>query len=342
MLNRLDAIEYDKSEGKAIRLLELYFYIEEYPGIKADRLIEVFGVSPATLYRDIQTLRKLGIPIDVESSNRGGYRIEKGSIRFLRIKPQEIRPLLIARELLFKLTFPQGEIFDRLLKNMLNTIRDGEIARIDNQLKEVLYFRVPLNRRFSMDAKTQVQALSDLLEASVNRWTVELYYPSQKKIQPRRINPYGIWFGHNAWYVAGWCHKHKALRTFAVDRIEKLTVLERETFKRPESFNLPDWVETSWIAMPAVAETAERVVLAFDYDTGMEIAQSFWHQSQEFIVPNKADEPVEATFTLSKTSLETEFLSWVMSFGPKVRVKEPTWFRKRIIDCLEKTRSLYD
>jgi predicted DNA-binding transcriptional regulator YafY len=337
MTNPVGEIEYDKSEGKAVRLLELYFYIEEHPGVKADELVDLFKISSATLYRDIQTLRRIGIAVDVESTNRGGYRIEKGNIRFARIKAEEIRPLLIARELLNKLTFPQGEIFDRLLNNMLNTIREGEITRIEEQMREVLYFRAPLNRRFSMEATEQVSILSKLLEASMNKWQVELTYPSSTDgLAQRTIDPYGLWFGHNAWYVAGWCHKRRALRTFAVDRIGQLKLFENKSFQKQTNFDLAAFVETSWIAMPSL-DNEEEVELEFEYRTGCEIAESSWHHSQYFYIPDSELLPVLCRIKLSKTSLESEFLTWILSFGPKVKIIKPQW----LIDTLKTKLSLW-
>lgn len=334
-------IEYDKSEGKVIRLLELYFYIEEHPGVKADKLIDLFKVSPATFYRDIATLKRLGINVDLESTNRGGYIIEKGNIRFSRVKSQDVRPLLIAHELLEKLTFPQGDIFERLLKNMLSTIREGEVDRVKAQIQNFLYFRVPLNRRFSVESKEHVSDLTQLLEASINQWEVVFSYPSSNTLEERRTKPYGLWFGHNAWYLSAWCYKRKEIRTFAVDRIEKLSVDNKRSFNRPSSFNLEDWVETSWIAMPQEKEKLEEVQLEFDYNTGISIADCFWHRSQNFKIPKKEGEPVIGTFKLSKASIESEFLSWILSFGPKVKVTKPKWLVKAIKQKLQDWQNIY-
>lgn len=304
-------VEYDKSEGRALRLLELYFYIEENPGATADQLARAFNISVATLYRDIQSLRKMGIAVSYETPNRGGYHIDKGSIRFARIKPDEVKPLLIARNLLDKIAFPGGQIFDRLVEQIVGTIREEDMERIRENLNKYLYLRAPMNRRFSLEAKIHVQFLSDLLQAIENQWSVQIEYPRSKELSNRTVNPLGLWFGHNAWYLAAWSHERKACRTFAIDRISKLEVLPHKPFKRPVDFDLVQWVETSWIE------------LAFEHDTGLDIAQAFWHQSQEFTIPKNPKKPVIGKFKLCKRSMETEFLSWIRSFGSKVEIIAP-------------------
>ena len=79
-------IGYDKSEGRALRLLELYFCIEEYIGIKANELVQKVSISRASLFWDIQSLKKMDIAIYYTNPNRGRYRIEKSSARFTRVK----------------------------------------------------------------------------------------------------------------------------------------------------------------------------------------------------------------------------------------------------------------
>jgi predicted DNA-binding transcriptional regulator YafY len=326
-------VEYDKSEGRALRLLELYFYIEENPGVKADTLAAAFKIGIATLYRDIQSLKKMGIQVNYETPNRGGYHIDRGSIRFARIKPYEIKPLLMAQSILQNLAFPDGDIFNRLVEQIVGTVRDGELERTRQSLGKYLFLRTPMNRRFSLDSEHQAQFLSDLLRAAENQWSIQLEYPRSQELASRVINPLGLWFGHNAWYLAAWDQKRKGYRTFAVDRIQGLKILENKPFNRPEQFDLAAWIETSWNAMPLNAQDSVEVVqLHFEYEVGVELAQSFWHQSQQFEIPERATEPVVASFRLGKTSLETEFLSWVRSFGPKVRVLAPAWLQQKLED----------
>jgi predicted DNA-binding transcriptional regulator YafY len=115
----------------------------------------------------------------------------------------------------------------------------------------------------------------------------------------------------------------QAYRTFAVDRMSQLVCDANQPFTPGKAFNLTEWVESCWIAMPDSA--TETVTLAFEYETGLDIAQSFWHQSQHFEIPEDGTQPVMATFLLSMASLETEFRGWIRSFGPKVTILSPHW-----------------
>ncbi len=309
-------IDYDKSEGKALRLLQLYFHIEEYPGVTAESLCGQFGVSMATLYRDIQSLKKIGVLVTTETTNRGGYCIEGGSIRFMRIRPNEARTLLIAKHLVEKLTLPDEQLFDRLTSQVLGTIREGEVERIQDKLNQYVYFRAPVNRRFNLQATTQVSCLTDLLNAAENHWKVKLWYRRSGEPKERLVHPYGLWFGHNAWYLAAYCESRKTLRTFAVDRIHQVEVQETKTFSRQRDFDLPQWVETSWIATPAnTPNDMVTVTIEFDHVIGREVAQAFWHQSQQSQIPEDKTKPVIIQFTLSRQSAATELKSWVASFN---------------------------
>jgi predicted DNA-binding transcriptional regulator YafY len=93
-----------------------------------------------------------------------------------------------------------------------------------------------MNRRFSLECQDHVQFLTDLLKAAENQWSVKLNYPRSTELATRNVNPLGVFFGHNAWYVTNWDQNRKDYRTFAVNRIRSLELLPNKPFKRPEGF----------------------------------------------------------------------------------------------------------
>ena len=45
------------------------------------------------------------------------------------------------------------------------------------------------------------------------------------------------------WYVVGYCHLRDATRSFRVDRIKELTILD-STFTLPEKFDIQQYLDT--------------------------------------------------------------------------------------------------
>lgn len=337
------SVDLDRSEGRAIRLLQLYFYIEEHPGIKAQQLADIFKISMATLFRDVQTLKRIGIPIDLES-NRGGYRIEKGSLQFLRVKGEDIRPLLIAKDVLQKLTVPQNGIFDRLLGKMLNTVREKEIERIESQLNNVIYFKLPIHQHGQIHSTELMHILSPLLEACINQWQVEfLYESSSGDTDLRTVNPYGLWLSNHYWYLAAWSIRERCLLKFSLDRIQEVIVHSDRPFEKPSDFALPELLEHSeWLPCSYADWSTCTIILELDHATGLKFSKQILHHSQHIEIPEDTTQPVIATFCLSRSMLRREFMPWLMSLGPTAKVIEPEWLKDEVIQHLKQWQALYN
>ncbi|MCB1036647.1 MAG: WYL domain-containing protein, partial [Acidobacteria bacterium] len=79
----------------------------------------------------------------------------------------------------------------------------------------------------------------------------------------RDLDGYGLAFRAGSWYLAGYCHLRRGIRTFRVDRIRRVRELE-EGFARPHSFDLLAHLRDSLAGLPR-AHSAE-VLLCCDLE----------------------------------------------------------------------------
>jgi proteasome accessory factor B len=137
------------------------------------------------------------------------------------------------------------------------------------------------------------------------------------------LDPYALVHRWGWWYVIGFCHVHQEIRTFRVDRISAISLLEK-TFNLLSGFNLHDYLKTEMQSQPQI--TAH---LRFESEFANIVSgnQSYW----ETVEP-QADGSVEVTF-LSPT------LEWAASttlaYGPAVEVLEPPELRTMVADWLD-------
>lgn len=70
--------------------------------------------------------------------------------------------------------------------------------------------------------------LASARDAIVRQRRVHLRYfvPSRDETTERDVDPMGLVHLEGHWYLEGWCHRAKATRTFRMDRVEALSVLE--------------------------------------------------------------------------------------------------------------------
>ena len=127
----------------------------------------------------------------------------------------------------------------------------GALAKLENllpeeQVREVAWARQSLvatgmNRA---DLKAQTPALEKLRRAIREHRSVDMNYQSSQVPHPsqRGLDPYALVHRWGWWYVIGFCHVRQEIRTFRVDRISEIALLDT-TFTPSPDFNLQDLSE---------------------------------------------------------------------------------------------------
>jgi predicted DNA-binding transcriptional regulator YafY len=62
-----------------------------------------------------------------------------------------------------------------------------------------------------------------------------LYHPRDQSPAERKVNPYAVHLHNGSLYVIGHCHLRKDIRTFVVDRMQKIKLTD-ESFTMPPGF----------------------------------------------------------------------------------------------------------
>jgi predicted DNA-binding transcriptional regulator YafY len=147
-----------------------------------------------------------------------------------------------------------------------------------------------------------------------------------KRSQPdplqRDVDPYALVHRWGWWYGIGYCHLRGAIRTFRVDRIIELTLLD-QTFDVPADFDIQECLAAEPYTQPQVQVrmrfAPEAALMALD-------DRALWDTVEE-----QPDGTVVVTFAVPS-------LEWAarvaLSYGPEVLVLEPDELR-----CLASERA---
>jgi predicted DNA-binding transcriptional regulator YafY len=175
--------------------------------------------------------------------------------------------------------------------------------------------------------------------SKVNQAVVEcrrieiLYLPLKRKIETHReIDPYGVRFFDGTLYIIGFCHLRKKMRTFVVDRIKLLKLMD-ETFPRPADFDLEKYTRHSFKVASGPLQT---VIIRISPSWARYVGEKIWHESQH--IRKMADKSLELTFRVAGLD---EIKQWVLSLGTEARVIEPADLKEMIKQDLEKMRDQY-
>ena len=291
----------------ASRLLTLILILQRQPGKKAADLALELGVSIRTLHRYLCTLDEMGIPIYSERGPYGGVSLVRGyKMPPLIFSPEEAAAVFLGASLV-------GELWGRLYQEAaLSALVKLDNILPDEQRSEVAWARRALVvsgiTRFDFQALTPI--LETLRYAIRSQQSVTLTYQGPGRVTPsqRQVNPYALVFRWGWWYTAGYCHLRRAMRTFRVDRIQELKLVE-DHFEIPSDFN----IQTYLAAEPQPQAQFEAILLFRPDAAALAHSLAFnWIKLEE--QPDRSVKVVLAAFDLDYAA------QMVLSFGVLVKV----------------------
>jgi predicted DNA-binding transcriptional regulator YafY len=216
---------------RADRLFQIVQLVRGRRLTTAAFLAQRLEVSERTVYRDVADLQHQGVPIEGEAGV--GYRLGQGF---------ELPPLMFsqgeARSLLAAVRLAQPWLDPSLARDAESAL--GKILSVLPLATRVAAEALPL---FSPGAglSTELQQrLQTLREAAHSRTKLRIVYIALDEQRSERIlRPLGCFFWGNVWTLAAWCEQRQALRSFRMDRIQSITVLD-ESFRDESGKTLAD------------------------------------------------------------------------------------------------------
>ncbi|GGD61749.1 helix-turn-helix transcriptional regulator [Lacimicrobium alkaliphilum] len=232
--------------GPTIRVLTLLELLQSHGRMTGTELAEQLNVDKRTVRRYIRSLEDLGIPVTTEQGRDGGYMLIAGfklpPMMFTNEETLSLSLGLLAAKAL-NLTDMQPAISSVQAK--LERVMPAKLKSRARAISENIDLMLPE----SLPGKPQ-QHLQPLLEAVQQQRSLRILYASHEKgAVERDVDPYGLLFRRGRWYMSGYCHLRRDLRTFRLDRLENIELLG-QNFIRPQGFNTAEYFRQSLKNMP--------------------------------------------------------------------------------------------
>jgi predicted DNA-binding transcriptional regulator YafY len=289
-------------------------------GVTIDELSAQCAVTTRTIRRDLQALEEAGFPLyDDRSGDDGRTRwlingqAFKGLAAGLTLA--ELCALYFSRTLLESLagTPFRSELesaFDKLSGTLTPHMR-----RFLDQLPQVVASKPDAIRGRAGGASQHQALVARALEASLYRRVAVLTYDSRSsgRIKTYTVHPYRVVYAQGGLYLLAYVPEYAAVRTFAVERIHELSLLE-ERFTPTEELPDPAFPHS----MGVHSGPPERVEIEFQPAVAGYVRSREWHPSQT--VAEDADGGLLLTLDVC---LDRALQSWILSFGPLARVRSP-------------------
>jgi predicted DNA-binding transcriptional regulator YafY len=284
-------------------------------GISLEDLMARLECSKSTLYRAINVLKDtLHAPVEFDAE-AGGFRYTdtKGAGAFelpgLWFTPGELQALAVMQ---------------RLLKDVGGGLLTEHLGPLSNRLEELTrHGRLNLGEAASrlrfpaIASRLAGPAFQPAASAALQRKKLWIEYHargsderSERTVSPQRITHY-----RESWFLDAWDEGKNALRSFAIDRILRATILHKPAIDIPDA-DLDTHYASAYGIFGGVAD--KLAVLKFSAERARWVADEVWHPEQ--LGRHLEDGSYELKIPYRDSR---ELVMDILRHGPHVQVIEP-------------------
>ena len=294
------------------RLFEIVYILMQKKKITAKELADRFEVSTRTIYRDIEILSMVNIPIYSIKGKDGGIGLLDGYVLNKTIlSEEEQNQILFALQGMKKVRGQdEKDILEKLSILFNKKVNDWIRVDFSNWSKDNL----------------QEERFEIIKYAILNKQIIEfVYYNSNGEESKRVAEPLQIWFKDKSWYLISYCRNKYDYRIFKLSRIKEIKILE-EHFDR----ELPKDKEDKKVSFKSI-------------DLELEISSSMAYRvydefENEDIIKNE-----RGNFIIKVKYPENEWVyGYILSFGEYAKVLSPDRAKEIIKKRLENTLKNYN
>lgn len=278
-------------------------------------------ISTATFKRDLAKLRdQLHAPI-VFDRDRGGYRMEHGEgaaeLPGLWFSHDELLALLTIQQMLSKLE-------PTILASTLRPIQD----RLSDLMRQHGLENRDLSQRIillSTRKRTLApHAFETLAAATMTRKRIRLTHLNRQSgtTLEREVSPQRLVYYDDNWYLDAWCHLREGLRSFSVDAIDQLAVVDANATEVS-----PEVIDAQMGAGYGIFSGAHTIwaTLKFSPKRSQWVSREIWHPQQQ------STTEADGSFILSVPySDDRELVGDILWFGPDVEVLAPPELKAKV------------
>ena len=306
------------------RLYKIDQLLNERRAVAMNILEEELGISKSTVKRDLEYMRdRLNAPIIWDRVLRGYVfdHSQPGAQRYalpgLWFNDQEIFALLTMYQLL-------SNLGNGLLTPHINPLLARLTMLLDSQEESADEVRKRI-RILHMASRTErPESFEIVASATIKRKRLQFVYRAryndrgrERKVSPQRLVHY-----RDNWYLDGWCHLSKGLRTFSIDRVSEVKILERKSRDVSEKA-LHRELAGGYGIFSGKAD--KRAKLRFSPRQARWVASENWHPKQSGQFEKGGYYLLELPY-----SNDTELVMDILKYGPGVEVISPSTLRNTV------------
>ena len=287
-------------------------------GVTIDDLAAQCGVTTRTIRRDLQALEEAGFPVYDDRSGDDGktrWRLNGQAFKGLTtsLTVAELCALYFSRTLLESLAGTPFRDDLALVFDKLAAALTPHMQRFLDQLPRAI--AVKPHPAPSEGARPRPAVVARAVEATIEHRQASITYhsSSSQRTKHYHVHPYRLAYAEGSLYLLAYVPEYRSVRTFAVGRIERISLLE-ERFTPSEPLSDDAFPHSLGVH----SGPPEHVKVAFAPGAAGFVQSRIWHPSQE--VTPKPDGGVEVDL---QVCVDRALRHWILGFGAAARALAP-------------------
>lgn len=299
--------------------------LQERTIVSRQQFLDALEVSPATFKRDLEYMRdRFQAPVTWDADQRG-YRYEaqpKGGRKFalpgLWFTESEAYALVTMQHLLSSLD--QGGLIGPHIAPLI--ARLDAILGVGEASASEVRKRI---RLLSFGTRRMPLEFFSIVGSALfkrRRLRIEYYARSTNSHSAREVSPQRLVHYRENWYLDTWCHLRNDLRSFSVDGIRKIELVDLAT-KEVSLKSLDEYLLESYGIVRG--GEAQRAKLRFSVERARWVAAEIWHPDQKGSFDAEGRYVLELPFRDDR-----ELVLDILRHGGAVEVLSPASLRRKV------------
>jgi predicted DNA-binding transcriptional regulator YafY len=286
------------------RLLAIILELQTKNRLRAEDLAAIFEISKRTVYRDIQSLAEIGVPV-VSIPGQGYSLVEGYFLPPVRFTTDEATVLLIGSDFIARNLDADAGAAALSAERKIEALLPEKLRQEVQYLQENIRF-IAATPGLNAEEEGKLRLSRSAILANHK---VRFQYTARSGVtETRTVDPYSLTFVQGSWYLLGYDAMREDMRRFRLERMDEFMLL-KESFKRQ-----PERLGTQ-----SREDEGRNITVRVLFD--MEIAR--WVQESRFFYLTGAEETGDGLLVTLLVRQEQDALPWLLSWGGRFRVIEP-------------------
>lgn len=319
---------------KIERLMAIILALKNKKKMTAKELAEIFEVDVRTIYRDMQALSEINVPVVSYPGSEGGYEIlDDYFIPPIMFNKDEVFALLLAKKIVDIINIPGYAAFANSAFLKIENIVNECFKKDFEDVQKKIVFDIKSN-----DINIENSCVFDIVKQALkHNFKIKVSYNENisSNSEEQIIRPYGVVFEDGIWYIVAFSELSDSKIHLNIERINNISLLN-EVFDSPEDFNMRNYYSTC--CFKNAYENKNSILIK------LRIKKNLYPSIKDYVFFKYGEIKEEGdSYIIDVKTTKTDFyVSLAFRFFNGVEILEPLWIREKFKEELKQLNRTYE